>query len=169
MCWHWSRLDIYLKVLYTKLLSLLNTFIGNYYEANKQTITFIGSSMKNMHSLPRSHFKATKYGDPWCKACGGRHYFEQCSIHAPTQPPQHDAPAREAFGPCRWPCMLPPAPGNATVFRGRFKFPLASFHWRRMIHSLLWKYSNTEQDSHTVKLRVSPIEAQPDHPWHTTG
>ena len=95
-----------------------------------------------MHRLPRSLYKPPP--DPWCKVCGGRHKYEQCSIHAPVQPPQDDAPDREHFGPR---AKLPPAPENATIFRGKFTFPLASFHWRRMIHSLLWKYSNTEQDS----------------------
>jgi hypothetical protein len=108
-----------------------------------------------MYSYPPRLFKPTK--DPWCKACGGRHDFEQCSLNAPTQPPQEDGPDRNRFrGPNE---KLPPAPGNAKVFRARFKFPLASFNWRRMIHGLLWKYSNTEQDSLLLEPLLTIVQS----------
>ena len=96
-----------------------------------------------MPSMP--HGLHIKTPDPWCKVCGGRHHYEQCSVHAPEPPPKYYAPAPEThpekFGPI---VELPSPPGNVEVFRGRFKFPLASFNWRRFVHGLDWKYSNTD-------------------------
>lgn len=103
-----------------------------------------------------SRCRYTSKADPVC-ACGGRHQPHECSVHAPTEPPEHDAPDHEWFahrdGGYTW---WPPSPNNVKVFRGKPTMPpMASFNWRRMCHALLWNYTNTE----TVRMYdITPLK-----------
>ena len=99
----------------------------------------------------------TPQPDPVCP-CGGRHQLHECSIHAPTQPPEHVAPDHSQFashdGGHKW---WPESPDGTRVFRGRAALPpMASFPWRRFCHNLLWNYSNTEPGQMTDVAPLRP-------------
>ena len=96
-------------------------------------------SMSKVSSMPKAFYTPTKAN--WCEICGGRHQQHECSVHAPTEPPEHDAPDHSWWRYKWW----PDAPNGATVLRGKVSMPpMASFKWRRLCHALLWIYSNTE-------------------------
>ena len=105
----------------------------------------------------------TPKADPVC-ACGGRHHPHECSVHAPTLPPEHDAPDHTWFalldGGYKW---WPAPPNGGKVFRGRASVPpMASFRWRRFCHALLWIYSNTEGAKVMQCLRRHRLKRQPE-------
>ena len=136
-----SRLKTYLLYLNLSCSSLA--------PLKKMEPQFYGAPIMYMFrtsSLPKECY--TPPLPPQCEICGGRHRQHECSEWAPRKPPEEEGPR---FLPAQWwpdPPQWSSSTGKACVVkvhRGKATFPpMASFKWRRLVHTMLWTYSNTE-------------------------